>query len=236
MTWIDYKNDLWYDPKNFDKSQKMYKIWQSNELYLKNNGKIERGISNRRTHQNRDNNPKKNLPGRFSLMPLLFGIALMPLKYVLRNCIRNYTFTKLKEKIYHLMTKVFAKYDKELEILIQILRIYSHDLGMKFSIEKTCHANNESGKRESTKGIELVNNGSEHHQTSGYEGKKMRKEYLRRMRKLLEIKPYNRNLIQAINIWTVLLVRYSSREEQMDQKHKKRDDYAQGVTSKRWHR
>ena len=57
----------------------------------------------------------------------------------------------------------------------------------------------------------------------------IRKEYLRRTRKLLETKLSSRNLIKGINIWAVSLVRYSgpflkcTREElkQMDQKQEK---------------
>ena len=57
----------------------------------------------------------------------------------------------------------------------------------------------------------------------------IRKEYLRRTRKLLETKLYSRNLIKGINTWAVPLVRYSgpflkwTREElkQMDQRTRK---------------
>ena len=57
----------------------------------------------------------------------------------------------------------------------------------------------------------------------------IRKEYLRRMRRLLEIKLSNRNLIKGINTWAVLLVRYSgpflkwTKEElkRMDQRTRK---------------
>ena len=57
----------------------------------------------------------------------------------------------------------------------------------------------------------------------------MKKEYLRRTRKLLETKLYSRNLIKGINIWAVLFVRYSgpflkwTREQlkQMDQRTRK---------------
>ena len=38
---------------------------------------------------------------------------------------------------------LFAENEKESEILIQAVRIYSYDIGMKFGIEKMCHANNE---------------------------------------------------------------------------------------------
>ena len=58
---------------------------------------------------------------------------------------------------------------------------------------------------------------------------KIKKEYLRRSRKLLEAKLSRRNLIKEINIWAVPLVRYSgpfvkwTREElkQMDQRKRK---------------
>ena len=46
----------------------------------------------------------------------------------------------------------------------------------------------------------LGNIGSWHHQTSGNE-RKIKKEYLRRIRKLLESKLYSRNLIKEINTW-----------------------------------
>ena len=39
--------------------------------------------------------------------------------------------------------------------------------------------------------------------------KKKIKEYLSRTRKLLETKPYSRNLIKGISFWAVPLVRYS---------------------------
>ena len=58
---------------------------------------------------------------------------------------------------------------------------------------------------------------------------KIQKEYLRRTRKLLETKPYCRNLIKGINTWAVPLVKYSgpflkwTRDElkQMDQRTRK---------------
>ena len=58
---------------------------------------------------------------------------------------------------------------------------------------------------------------------------KIKKEYLRRTRKLPETKLYSRNLIKGINIWAVLVVRYSgsffklTREElkKMDQRIRK---------------
>ena len=58
--------------------------------------------------------------------------------------------------------------------------------------------------------------------------KRIKNEYLRRTRKLLETKLYSRNLIKGINTWAVILERYSgpflkwTREDlkQMDQRTK----------------
>ena len=101
-----------------------------------------------------------------------------------------------------------------------------------------------SGKRHITDGMELSN----HDKTRTHEEKEtylgileadtikqvqmedtIRKEYLRRTRKLLEIKLSNKNVIKRINTWAVPIVRYSgpflkwARDElkQMDQRTRK---------------
>ena len=51
--------------------------------------------------------------------------------------------------------KVFAKNEKEQEILIQPIRIYNQDRGMEFGIEKYAMLIMKSGKRETAEGIEL---------------------------------------------------------------------------------
>ena len=47
--------------------------------------------------------------------------------------------------------KVFAKNEKELETLIQTIRIYSQEIGMEFGIQKCAMLKAESNKRESAK-------------------------------------------------------------------------------------
>ena len=112
--------------------------------------------------------------------------------------------------------KLFAKNEKELETLILAFRIYSQDIGMEFGIDKCAMLVMKSGKRHMIDRMELPN----HHKikTLGenepykYLGileadtikqlqmkDKIRKEYLRRTRKLLETKLSNRNLIKGIN-------------------------------------
>ena len=108
------------------------------------------------------------------------------------------------------------------------------------------YARHENGKRHMTDGMELTNHDRirtlEENETYKYLGileddtikqvqmkDMIRKEYLRRTRKLLETKLSSRNLIKGINTWAVPLVRYLglflkwTREElkQMDQRTRK---------------
>ena len=53
--------------------------------------------------------------------------------------------------------KLFAKNEKELETLIQIVRIYSQDIGMEFGLEKGAIPVMKSSKRHMTEGVELAN-------------------------------------------------------------------------------
>ena len=142
--------------------------------------------------------------------------------------------------------KLFAKNKKELETLIHAVRIYSQDIGMESGKEKCAMLVMKSGKRHMTDGMELPNHDRirmlEEKETYKYLGileadtikqlqmkDTIRKEYLRRTRKLLVTKLSNRNLIKGKNTWAMLLVRYSgpflrwTREElkQMDQRTRK---------------
>ena len=107
--------------------------------------------------------------------------------------------------------------EKELETLIHTVRIYSQDIGMECGIEKCAMLVIKSGKQHLTDQMELPNQDkirtlSEkgnvqilghlegwHNQTSREEKKKIKKEYIRRTRKLLDTKLCCRNLIKRIN-------------------------------------
>ena len=185
-----------------------------------------------------------------ALLPLLFIIAMMPLNHILRKCAAGYKLSRSQEKINHLMymddIKLFAKNEKNLENLINSVRIYSQDIGMEFGIEKCAMLVMKSGKRHMTDGMELPNldriRTLEENETYKYLGileaytikrvqmkDTIRKEYLRRTRKLHETKLSSRNLIKGINTWAVPLIRYSglflkwTRDElkQMDQRTRK---------------
>ena len=53
--------------------------------------------------------------------------------------------------------KLFAKNERELDTLIQSVRIYSQDIGTEFGIEKCAILVMKSGKRHMTEGIEQSN-------------------------------------------------------------------------------
>ena len=161
-----------------------------------------------------------------ALSPLQFITAMMPLNHILRKCIAGYKLSRSQEKINHLMymddIKLFAKN----ETLIHAVRIYSQDIGLEFGIEKCAMLVIKSGKRHMTDGMELPNHDKirtlGENETYKYLGileadtikqvemkDKIRKEYLRRTRKLLETKLSSRNLTKGINTWAVTLARYS---------------------------
>ena len=148
--------------------------------------------------------------------------------------------------------KLIVKYKKELETLIHAVRIYSQDIGMEFGIEKCDMLVVKSGKRHLTNRMELPNQDKirmlREKETYKYLGileadtikqvemkDKIKKEYLRRTRKLHETKLSGRNFFKGINTWAVPLIRYSgpflkwTREEikkKNGPKNKKTDDHA----------
>ena len=108
---------------------------------------------------------------------------------------------------------------------------------MEFSIEKSVMLIMKSGKRHMTDGIELPNHDKvktlEENETYKYLGileaetikqvqmkDTIRKEYLKRTRKLLETKLSCRNLIKGINTWD------QRRTETNGPTNKKTNDYA----------
>ena len=96
-----------------------------------------------------------------SLSPLLFLIAIILLNYILRKCTGCYKSIMLQEKINHKIymkdIKIIAKKEKELETLIQTIKICSQDIGKEFTIEKCIIQKMKKGRRETTEGINLQN-------------------------------------------------------------------------------
>ena len=138
-----------------------------------------------------------------ALLSLVFLVAMIPLNYKLRWTGSN-KFTK---------SHLCANNEKELEILIQIIRTDIQNIEMEFGIEKyailimkTNNRRNLTAKSRKNmnawrKGKLLVqgNIRSGHHQTSRDERKMKTKEYLRQMRTFIVVKLCSRNLIKGLN-------------------------------------
>ena len=124
MAWIEPKKVYDMIPQNWIKEYlKMYKI--SNKVI----NLITKAMENWKVELTAEVKIQKGIFQGDSLLPLSFIIEMIPLNYVLRKCRGgDYKFTKSQEKINHLIytddSKIFAKNEKELETLIQTIRIY----------------------------------------------------------------------------------------------------------------
>ena len=123
--------------------------------------------------------------------------------------------------------KLYSRSEKELDSLVQTIRIFSKDIGMEFGIEKCAVLVIEKGKIVKSVGIELpkgkviksLQEGEsykylgilEDDRFLGEEMKlKVSKEYFRRLKNVLKSKLNGGNLVQGVNTWVVSLLRYSS--------------------------
>ena len=174
-------------------------------------------------------NIKRGIFQADSLSPLLFVLVLIPLTLILRKEAAGYHFTD-KTKVNHLLfmndLKLDGKDKAQLESLTQTVRIFSHDIGMHFGIEKCAVLVLKRGKLVESDGIQLPDDNEikAPKECEGYKylgvfeademlhsqmKEKVSKEYLKRVRKLGKSKLNGRNLIQGINTWAVSLIRYA---------------------------
>ena len=154
-----------------------------------------------------------------ALSPLLFVITLIPLISVLKMTKHGYEFAKNREKINHLLymddLKLYAKSEKELDSLIQTVRVFSKDIGMQFGIEKCSTLVLKRGKRIKSDGIKMPDDKviKSLKEGEGYKylgvlqadevqvkemKEKVGSEYKRRVRKILETKLNGGNVIKGI--------------------------------------
>ena len=123
--------------------------------------------------------------------------------------------------------KLHSKSEKALDSLIQTVRIFSEDIGMQFGIDKCAMLVRKKGRIVKSDGIQLPNDKViktlEEGQSYKYLGlleagevmvngmkDKVKKEYYRRVRKVLETKLDSGNVFKAINSRAVSVVRYSA--------------------------
>ena len=161
-----------------------------------------------------------------SLSPLLFVLALFPLSMILRKVSAGY---EMKDgcRINHLLfmddLKLFTKNEKEIDSLVQTVWIFSYDIGMIFGLEKCAVMTMKRGKRVHSDGISLLPDGTQlralgEEESYKYLGvleadhvlheeskERLKKEYIRRVKKCLKFKLNGGNMVKAINTWAVSL-------------------------------
>ena len=166
-----------------------------------------------------------------SLSPLLFVLTLIPLSMVLRKVKAGYNLGKENGTINHLLymddLKVYGKNEKEVDTLVNTVRLVSEDIGMQFGISKCAMLILKRGKKFRSEGIKLPDGqmikSVEDDEAYKYLGilqadtiknKEMKdiisKEYFRRIRKILKSKLNGGNTICALNSRAVSLIRYGA--------------------------
>ena len=123
--------------------------------------------------------------------------------------------------------KLYAKTEKELDSLIQTVRVFSADIGMEFGIDECAMLVVKRGSVQRTEGVKLPDEqtikGFNEGDTYKYLGilhadkvkcaemkDKVKTEYTRRVRKILETKLNGNNIIKGMNTWAIALLRYSA--------------------------
>ena len=145
-------------------------------------------------------------------------IALIPLSHVLRKSKAGYEYSKVREKVNHLLfmddLKLYAKDETSLDSLIQTVRIFSKDIGMQFGIDKCTMLSLKRGNIVTSEEIKLrdksliksMKNGKSYKylgilQADRIKHKEMKdevgREYKRRVQNVLETKLNGVNLIKA---------------------------------------
>ena len=158
MSWINYKKAYDMAPQIWIiNCPKMYKISHEVINFIEKTMKTWRAELTAGGRSIAETKIRRGIFQGDALWPLLFIISMMPLNYILRKCTAGYKLSRLQEKINHFKNmndiKLFAKNEKELETLINTVRIYSQGIGMEFGIEKCAMLVMKSGKWHLTEGI-----------------------------------------------------------------------------------
>ena len=135
--------------------QNVQNITWTHKFHLENHENLESRIDSSRKKLSWSKIQRGIFQGD-ALSTLLFVIALMSLDHILRKCTTGYKSQEKKNYLIYMDDiKLFAKNEKELETLIPAARIYSQNIGIKFSIEKCAMLVMKSGKWHLTDGLEL---------------------------------------------------------------------------------
>ena len=231
MAWIDYKKAFDMIPHSWlIECLEIYGAEENTIRFLKNTMTNWKTILTSSGTRLAEVNIKRGIFQGDSLSPLLFILAMIPMTKALEKMEVGYQLKKEGSRINHLMfmddIKLFGRSSKEIDTLIQTVRIISGDIKMEFGIEKCALINIQRGKVTRTEGIQLPDgNNIKDIDEEGYkylgiiEGEeikhqemkeKVRKEYIKRLRAILKSKLNSGNTVKAINTWAVPVIRYSA--------------------------
>ena len=163
-----------------------------------------------------------------SFSPLLFCIALFPLSRIIDNINGGYKVsnTTITHLFYMDDLKLYAKNEEILHCIIAATQSFSEDIGMSFGMEKCAKVTIKRGKQTQSENINLRDDLSirnldqeENYKYLGIEEsggishnkmkENIRKEYYRRVRKILQTELNSRNRILAVNSLAVPVVTFS---------------------------
>ena len=174
-----------------------------------------------------------------SLSPLLFVLALIPLIMVLRKVTAGYELAGGKGVVNHLLfmddLKLYGKSERQVDTLVNTVRVVSQDIGMEFGINKCAVLNTKRGKFHNCEGIKLpdgqsikgLDEGDGYKYLGMLEADEVKhtnmkeivtKEYNRRVRRILRSKLNGGNTINAINLRAVAVIRYEAVDKYSGQK------------------
>ena len=172
-----------------------------------------------------------------SLSPLLFVVAMIPISILLNREKMGYRLGgevgqggEGGKRINHLLfmddLKLYGRNWEEVEKLCHVVQEFSTDIGMVFGLDKCAMLEMKAGVKVRSRSIELPDGKAiEEVDEDGYKylgvlegagimSKEMknivRKEYLRRVKKVAESRLYAGNLVGAVNSWAVSVVRYTA--------------------------
>ena len=162
--------------------------------------------------------------------PLTFVMAMIPLTMILRKVETGNRFNGSREKANHLLfmddLKLYGRSKEQSKMLVEMVKLFSDDAGMKFGLKKCGVLVVEKGVRKKCKGMELPEGEvikeidesgykylgvleAEQMLESDVKGK-LKAEYFRRVRLLVRFKLYGGNVIKGMNSWAVSVIRYTA--------------------------
>ena len=170
-----------------------------------------------------------------SLSPLLFCLALDPLSKILKANSIGYDLSRgrsrkaEKKKVNHLLfmddLKIYAESNEKLAQLVEVVSEFSRDINMEFGLDKCSKCTIKKGSKIEAEDIQVGEGsyiedltadstyrylGIEENETIEHKKmrEKIRKEYLRRLKKICKSDLTPKNKITAINQYAVPVVTY----------------------------